>query len=349
MELLRRMIAAGLLAAAWPAAAAAEVYEIADFDFERGGRLETLRVDYATYGRLNEARDNAILVTHGTSGSRDSYADFIGPGRAFDTDRYFVVAVDAIGGGESSAPSDGLGTGFPPYTIRDMVAAQHRLLVEGLGVARLVAVGGASMGAFQALEWGVQHPDFVEGLLVIAGAPETDRLFEGVIETMIAAMQLDPAWDDGDPATQPADGLRVAGMVFAPWLYSDAFLEGIGDDEAFAGQLRAFGAGWAESWDAADWMYRYRASQSHDLAAGFEGDLQAALGAIAARTLILHVASDRLFPERHARRMADGIAEAELVVIESDRGHMGCCQPPGTPEYEAVNAAIRAFLAASAS
>ncbi|HET6520460.1 MAG TPA: alpha/beta fold hydrolase [Geminicoccaceae bacterium] len=304
-----------------------------------------MNVGHDTHGALNEARDNAILVTHGTSGGRPGYDAHIGPGLALDSDRHFVVTVDAIGGGDPSKPPDGPGTDLPGYNIRDMGRAQHHLLTEGLGVTRLAAVGGPSMGAFQALEWGVQHPDSVDNLLVIAGAPHADRLFEAVIDTFVGAMQLDPRRGDGHPDTNATDGLEVAGMVFTPWLYSDGLMTSLQDDGEFDWLLRSMGRGWAEGRRDVDWMYRYRAARSHDIAAPFDGDMDAALGAIEARTLIVHVSTDRPFPERHARRMDEGIADSVLRVVESDRGHMGCCRSdPSWAEYQRVSAAITEFL-----
>ena len=122
------MLGSGLaLAAGEP-----QIFTIARFAFESGKTLDNMRVAYDTYGELNAARDNAILVTHGASGGRNGYKVFIGPGKAFDTNKYFVVTVDAIGGGGSSKPADGLDAAFPDYTIRDMVRAQNQLLTEGL-------------------------------------------------------------------------------------------------------------------------------------------------------------------------------------------------------------------------
>jgi homoserine O-acetyltransferase/O-succinyltransferase len=341
-------VATVLMAGTWITQAAAEVHEIGGFTFESGESLEVMQVGYDTHGTLNQARDNAILITHGTSGDRHGYDDYIGPGRAFDTERFFVVTVDAIGGGDSSKPSDGLGTDFPAYTMRDMVHAQHHLLSEGLGVERLAAVAGPSMGGFLALEWGVQYPGYVDSLVVIAGAPYSDRLYGAVIDTMVEAMQLDPAWQDGDPQTNAADGLEVAGLVFTPWLYSDAIMNRLDPDE-FEWLFRSMGRGWAESWQAVDWMYRYRAAQSHDIAAPFEGDLEAALATIEARTLIVHMSSERLFPERHAQAMDEGIADSTLVVLETDRGHMGCCQPEGIVEHQELSAMIAEFLGEQAA
>ena len=124
---------------------------IPQFTFECGAALDHMRVGYTTHGSCNSRRDNAILVTHGTSANRHTFDPYIGPGRAFDTERYYVVAVDAIGGGASSSPRDGLGVDFPRHTIRDMVRAQHHLVSHELNLPGLLATGGYSMGAFQAL------------------------------------------------------------------------------------------------------------------------------------------------------------------------------------------------------
>ena len=122
-----------------------QTFMIYDFQFENGSVLPELRVAYETKGKLNAGRDNAILLVHGTSGDRHAFDPIIGPGKTFDTDKNFVITVDAIGGGDSSSPKDGLGQDFPRYTIRDMVTAQHALVTRGLELATLRAVGGVAM------------------------------------------------------------------------------------------------------------------------------------------------------------------------------------------------------------
>ncbi|MBE7190335.1 alpha/beta fold hydrolase, partial [Jatrophihabitans endophyticus] len=138
-----------------PASPTEATFDIGPFAFERGGRVEAMRVGFVSAGRLNPARDNAVLLLAETSGHRHSYDALIGPGLAYDTDRHFVVVVDPIGGGASTGPGDGLGRAFPPYTIRDMVRVQHAFVTKGLKLDGLAAVGGSSMGSFQALEWGI--------------------------------------------------------------------------------------------------------------------------------------------------------------------------------------------------
>ncbi|WP_431269986.1 hypothetical protein [Dankookia sp. P2] len=109
-------------------------HRIPRFTFENGAALDDMRVGYSVWGRLNARRDNAVLLTPGTSATRLWALSYIGPGKAFDPDRHFIVSVDAIGGGASSGPADGLGPDFPAYTVRDMVRAQHHLVKEGLGL-----------------------------------------------------------------------------------------------------------------------------------------------------------------------------------------------------------------------
>jgi homoserine O-acetyltransferase/O-succinyltransferase len=349
MAITRALLAGTLLLtfAASPALAEQrdQVHVIPEFTFESGETLADMEVGYSTYGELNEARDNAVLVTHGTSGGRNSYNLFIGPGKAFDTDRYFVVTVDAIGGGLSSQPADGLGTDFPRYTIRDMMHAQHHLVTEELGLDRLLAVGGASMGSFQALEWGIHHPDMVDGLLLIVPAGRSEQLFASIVDTMIAAIELDPQWQDGAYEENPREGLVTAGMVFFPWLWSDEWLSMLTTEEEYEQALRSFGQGWADNWDAVSWKYRYLASRGHDVAAPFEGNLDQALGEIKARALIMPSPTDRLIPPGYARELYRGIQDATYVEIPSIRGHLACC--PGDEEameYHFISERVSGFL-----
>ena len=168
------------------------VHSIPQFGFESGETLRDLRVGYVTHGELNVARDNAILIPPGTGNTRHSADGYIGPGKAFDTRRYFVIAVDGIGAGASSRPHDGLRGRFPRYSVRDMVRAEHALLTHGLGITRLAAVAGASMGAFQALEWAIHFPDAAARAILLAPAARAGNIMRSVVRSMIEVIQLDP-------------------------------------------------------------------------------------------------------------------------------------------------------------
>src|ERR1700732_4849362 len=215
------------LAVCVAAAARAEpqIFNIYDFAFEDGSILPELRVAYETYGQLGAWRDKAILSLPGTSGNRHSFDAMIGPGKTFDTDKNFVITVDAIGGGDSSSPKDGLGQDFPRYTIRDMMAAQHALVTRGLELATLRAVGGSAMGSFVSLEWGIHHPEMVRSLILLVPSPKADRSFRLAVDLMTSVVALDPEWEGGRYSHNPVEGLRLAGMLHYPWAVSAAYID----------------------------------------------------------------------------------------------------------------------------
>jgi homoserine O-acetyltransferase/O-succinyltransferase len=323
-----------------------QVHVIREFAFENGQKLTDMKVGYVTHGKLNATRSNAVLVTHATNGLRTSFNVYIGPGKAFDTNRYFVIAVDAIGGGLSSSPKDGLGISFPRYTIRDMVKAQHDLVTRGLGLSSLLAVGGPSMGSFQALEWGIHYPDFVKGLLLIVPAAKSDPQFQMLADTMIATVQLDPAWQDGKYAKNPTEGLTRAAMIFMPWLFSQEHINtNARSAEEYRKTLTSFVPGYV-SWDAASWMWRYYAARDHDVSKPFNGNLADALGRIRAKALLLPSVTDRLIPPAAAREIYRHVKTAEYYEIPSIRGHLAYFPAAGekSPEYAYLTARVSEFL-----
>ncbi len=320
-----------------------QIFNAYDFEFEDGSVVPELRVAYETHGKLSAGRDNAILLVHGASRNRHIFDAMIGPGKALDTERNFIVTVDAIGGGDSSSPKDGLGQDFPRYTIRDMMAAEHALVTRGLELSTLRAVGGISMGSFVALEWGIHHAEMVRGLILLAPAPKAEANFQLVVDLMTSVIALDPEWQGGRYARNPVEGLRLAGMVYYPWAVSEPYLARLSAKQMakeVEDTARAFG-----NWDANSLVLRYAASRAHDISAPFAGDMSAALAQIAAPTLVLPSASDRLLGLAGARRIRDGVSHASYAEIPSDLGHRAARPTPGTPEGEFIDTQIRAFLA----
>lgn len=335
----------GILLSLAAASQEPKLHAIPKFAFESGATLENMRVGYDTYGELNAARDNAILVTHGASQGRNGYKIFIGPGKAFDTDKYFVITVDAIGGGASSKPADGLGAAFPAYTIRDMVRVQHDLLTRGLKLEKLLAVGGPSMGSMQALEWGILYPDFAKGLIAVVPSARSDRHLQAIFDAVVATIKLDPKWDGGDYKENPVDGIVTAGMIYFPWLYSDEHLNTLVGREQYESAQRAFGSGWAKVWDARSLIYRYQATSAHDVAKPFEGNLMRALGSIKAKALIMPGMTDRTLPTYMAREIYRGVKNSVYVEIPSYLGHLACCpSSEQSAEYVFVSDQIGRFL-----
>jgi homoserine O-acetyltransferase/O-succinyltransferase len=339
----RRLAFALALCAAVTAHAETQTFLAYDFEFENGSVLPELRVAYETQGSLNPGRDNAILLVHGTSGNRHAFDPVIGPGKTFDTDKYFVITVDAIGGGDSSSPKDGLGQDFPRYTIRDMMAAQHALVTRGLELATLRAVGGSSMGSFVSLEWGIHHPGMVRGLILLVPSPKAEANFQLTIDVMTSVIALDPQWEGGRYTHNPIRGLRLGGMLYYPWVVSAAYLDRI-PAQRLAQELEESARSYAR-WDANSLVFRYAASRGHDVAAPFAGDMAAALSQIAAPTLILPSASDRLLGLAGAHRIRDGVKHSIYAEIPSDLGHRAGRAAPETPEGHFVDQQIRSFLA----
>jgi homoserine O-acetyltransferase len=195
-------------------------FVLRNFEFRSGQSLPEVRMHYRTLGRPERDAQgvvrNSILILHGTTGSgsqflRPEFADeLFGPGQPLDATRYYLILPDNIGHGESTKPSDGLRGQFPRYGYRDMVAAQHRLLTEGLGVNHLRLVMGTSMGGMHTWLWGQTHPDFMDALMPMACLPAQisgrNRVWRRIV---IDAIRTDPEWRDGNYERQPR-GLRTA-------------------------------------------------------------------------------------------------------------------------------------------
>jgi homoserine O-acetyltransferase/O-succinyltransferase len=324
-------------------AAATQLYSLPDFAFEDGSVLPDLRIAYDTHGKLSPTRDNAILLMPGAVPDRHAFDPLIGPGKMFDTDRYFVITIDPVGGGESASPADGMGQDFPRYTVRDMMEAQYAFVSKGLGIPRLRALVGVSMGSFVALEWGIHHPGSAASLVLLAPSPKSDAGFRLTIDLISATIALDSEWQGGRYAHNPVEGLRHAGMLFYPWTVSTAYLERIAPRDLpreLEAAARAFAA-----WDANALVLRFAAYRGHDVAAPYEGDMKAALARVTAPTLLLASASDRLVSGDGARRIERGIPHPTYAEISSDLGHRAVRALPGSPEGDFIERQVRAFLA----
>ena len=309
-------------------------FVIPEIQFEKGGKLTDMKVGYVTWGKLNEAKDNAILVLPATNAPKTWASYHIGAGRTFDTDRYFVIGVDPVGSGTSSQPKDGLGVNFPKYTIRDMVRAQYELLTKHFGLNHAHAIGGASMGSFQSIEWGVNYPGFAKGLFLWVPAARSDRHFQAIVDAVNATITLDPAYKSGNYDVQPVEGMKRAGMIYFPWLFSDQYLVQFTNDEEFKKAEMAFGEGWAKLWDGNALIWRYEASRNHDASEPFGGDMKKALARINVPVLLLSSSTDRTVPAYLTDELEHSLSNVKRVVFETRNGHLGYLQPAGTSEYQ---------------
>ena len=210
-----------------------------NFRFGSGETFPELRMHVTTLGTPHRDRagriDNAVMVLHGTGGSgkqflQPQFADELyGPGQPLDTGRYFIILPDNIGHGGSSKPSNGLRMRFPKYDYADMIAAQHRMLTEGLGVTHLRLIMGTSMGCMHGFMWGETYPDFTSALMPMACEPiEIAGLNRMWRQLAINGITADPAWQNGNYRSQPVTGLRAAqNLLFvagaAPLLYQQQY------------------------------------------------------------------------------------------------------------------------------
>jgi homoserine O-acetyltransferase/O-succinyltransferase len=348
-----------------------------------GRELHPVRVAYETYGTLAPARDNVILVCHALSGdahaagfaktppttsTRDGFAaedrdgasgkglgwwdGMIGPGKAFDTDRFYVVSTNLLGGcrgttGPSSTdPATGkpYGSDFPVLTVADMVRTE-RAFLDVLGIERLAAVGGGSLGGMQALEWAILYPEQVDAVVAIASTHALHP--QGMAWNAIAreAIMRDPAWQDGDyygTGRKPEAGMGVARMVGHVTYLSAAALDDkfgrrlqFADDIRFTitepefeveNYLRHQADSFVKRFDANTYLYTSRALTYFDLARQYGGgSLARAFEGVSARTLLIAFSSDWLYPPAASTEIADALRglgkPVELQVIDAPYGH----------------------------
>jgi homoserine O-acetyltransferase len=333
---------------------------------DSGQRLAPVAVAYRTYGTLNAAKSNAVLVCHALTGDQyvaephpvtgkpGWWAAVVGPGRPIDTDRFFVICANVLGGcmgstgpREEMTDAEGRGLGrpwgveFPPITIRDMVRAQH-LLVRHLGIERLLAVVGGSMGGMQALEWAATYPQMVLACAPIATATHHSAQNIAFHEVGRAAIHADPDYAGGrywETGRIPAQGLSVARMVAHITYLSEqaltrkfgrrlrgapalTFLEDVFEVESY---LRHQGSTFVRRFDANSYLTITRAMDYFDLAAEFGGDLSQAFRGTTTRFLVCSFSSDWLFPTRESRNLVRALngagANVSFVEIASDKGH----------------------------
>jgi homoserine O-acetyltransferase len=314
-----------------------------DFRLHSGVVLREARIEYATLGEPQRDASgkigNAVLWCHGWSGSCRQgltfYGKAFGSGKPMDPEKFFIILPTALGSPGSSCPSvSGLGPEFPPYTVADMVKLQHLLLGEHLGIHHLSGVAGGSMGGHQTLQWITQYPDFMDWAIVIAtGAANLGRV-AGIWGMMSETIKADPAYQGGGYLEQPRDGLRRAFMgtylwYFAPAYYSREFKT----PEALMKGLENAGMG-NEAMDANDIIWRNEAM--------IRFDVSGQLAKVRAKTLVVGVNSDELFPPQEAfLPVAAAIPGAKLFAFDSDLGHMG-----NGREIDKANPAMLEFIRA---
>ena len=310
-----------------------EVENIGNLELEEGGTVRDCKLAYAQFGKLNAGRDNAILIPTWYSGSNKIIEQvFIGPGRALDPDKYFIVIANQIGGGLSSSPHNTPGPGgmanFPRVRIGDDVRAQHKLLTEKFDLKRLALVVGGSMGAQQTYEWAVRYPEMVMRAAPIAGTAKNtvhDFLFT---ETLVDAITSDPGFNNGfyGSSEEVRDGLLRHAKMWAVMGWSTHFFQenrhkalGFSSLDDF---IVNFMFAYFAPMDPNDLLSMAWKWQRGDVSRHTGGDLRAALGRIKAKTFVMPMSSDMFFPPDDCQAEWRLIPDAEFRPIKTIDGHL---------------------------
>jgi homoserine O-acetyltransferase len=299
-----------------------QLYGEGDLKLESGEAIKDFSISYVTHGTLNEKKSNAILMVTAIGGNHHRIDFMIGPGKALDPEKYFIICTDAIGNGLSTSPSNSKSQprmSFPKFTIRDMVESQYRLLKEKFGIDHVIAVIGPSMGGMQTLQWGVSHPGFMDALVAMVPLAKTPAWSVAVVEATRKAIMEDPAWKDGNYDAPPEKGIRLMRDILnllsarTPDMYSAQFANGMDALPWMEAQETAM----LKAMDADDWIYQTWAYERHDVGTtpGFNGDTARALASIKAKTLIMTGTKDLLNPEFEPVAAARNIADVKLLTI----------------------------------
>ncbi len=319
-----------------------------------GGILAHVAVAFETYGSLNRARDNAILLCHALTGSAHAaglgdarevpgwWDPLVGPGKAVDTREHFVVCSNILGGCYGSTGPSSLNpkTGrayrldFPRYTVRDMVTVQRRLL-DRLGVTSLKAVVGGSMGGMQVLEWAAMYPGFVRGMVPIAVGARHSAWAIGLNEVARRAITSDPLWRGGDypQGRQPETGLGLARAVaMLSYRSFDSLESKFGRERVSASRgllepsfeiesyLSYQGVKLVKRFDANTYLYITKAMDDYDLSED-RGRLAEVLRGMRLPALVMGIDSDVLYPESEQKALVEALPRADYASIRSPHGH----------------------------
>lgn len=324
--------------------------------FRNGEVVDDFKVSYVTHGQLNEAGDNVILAMQFFTGDHHGYDFLIGPGNALDTDKYFIVATDFISNAllrhdvTTGPTNSGLYMDFPEYTIMDSVDIEVRFLREYLGIDHIRAAIGTSIGAMKAYQMAVSYPDFVSGVIPIAGSAWINPQMRSQLYSMMRIITLDPGWLGGAYMTNPLTGVLTALRSFSnSWLFSP---EWYWANSASPAQHRASDRFMNDYYalqapqDARDLYYQLRNWADFDIGTtpGFDGDRGAALASITAEMLLIGFNSDIIVRPEEIALVREAVPHAVYLDVQTIFGHAACCgfDPEANSQTIPV---IRAFLA----
>ncbi len=330
-----------------------EFCSLGDFQLQSGETLQNAQLAYAIHGKLNAAKDNAILFTIMFSGTSKNMEHYIGPGKALDSDKYCIILPNQLGGGLSTSPNNIEGThsmaDFPAISIADDVIAQHRLLTEHLGIKKLQLVTGWSMGAQQTYEWAIRYPEVVKRAAPIAGTAICTQHNALYVSVFSEALQSDPNFNGGSYDSPHAceTGLKRLAHVFAlmgvcPEFYKQEQWTRLGFN-TIQEMLGGFWEAWFKPMDPNVLLTQAKKWRNGDSSQHAEGNLAKALDMIQAKTCVIAFEQDMFVPVADCAFEQQYIPNSELKVIPSLMGHfamLGLLEE----DFDAINDVFKSLL-----
>ena len=326
-----------LIATASLAAAQSEqkFAELGDFKLVNGEVIQDCKLGYRTFGKLNADKSNAVLFPTWFGGKSDQLAGNFGKGKMVDDTQFFVIAVDAIGNGISTSPSNSrkqFGAQFPLFTIRDMVNAEHQLVTQALGIKKLRAVMGISMGGMQTFEWMVAYPEMMERAIPIVGTTHQTAFDLLLWSTELKAIEEARKLDTAENA-----GAALVGRIHALALFTPAYRNSATPPKEFEAFIAKEEQSYINSFKTDDWASQLKAMMAHDISKPF-GSMAKAAQTVKAKTLVVIARQDMMVNPDPAVEFGK-LMKAELLEVNNVCGHVYA-----TCEGDKVNAAVAKFL-----
>lgn len=299
--------------------------DFGDFKLQSGSVIHDFRLGYRTLGKLSADKSNAVLWPTWLGGKSEDLLQFIGPGKVVDTSSYYVVLVDAIGDGVSASPSNSKRQPllkFPRFTIRDLVESEHRLAIEVLHLSHLHAVMGVSMGGMQTFEWAMAYPDFMDLAIPMAGSPQSTSYDKLLWTAQIDAIELDPAWNHGNPTGQLSRGFALSEEIDSMNATSPAYRvanTSPKDFDTFIAEIRKSAKG--DGGTASDQIRQRQAIIALDIPDEFGMTLDQVAKRVRAKFLIIVSPQDHMVNSAPALEFA-AAAGAPVVSLDSACGHL---------------------------
>jgi len=311
-----------------------ELFDLGKFEFQSGSILPSAKLAYKTLGRLNEDKSNVILLTHPVTGTHENAIaiHLEGEDRAITPDEHFIIAPNMFGNGLSSSPSNTSdpfnGPNFPRVTIYDNVKAQHKLVTEGLGIAKLKLVTGFSMGGLQAFHWAAMFPEMVDCFVPICGTAKCSGHNWLFLESLAVAISTDPVFNNGNYTEYPSAGMAAFNTIYAAWAFSQEFFRQNGHENFGLKSHKQMPDAFRDLIgpnDPNDVLIHIRAWQNADISdnALYNGNFDTALKSIKAAGFIMPTSTDQYFWSDDNRDEAVLIPNATFREIPSIWGHAG--------------------------